>query len=130
TKMTQGRVSRSQPLIVNSTTAGNRSESFPGQRHEFFVNLLLGVFEDDTKFAFICCLDEGDDYRKEQNWFKSSPNLGVTVKIETLREMVAEIENYPANLTGFLRYMCNLWVTPQENHSLPPEKVTTCKGLK
>ncbi len=129
-KWTQGRVSRSQPLIFNSTTAGNRPESFAGQRHQFFVNLLLGVFEDDSKFAFICCLDEGDDYKDERNWYKASPNLSVTVRIETLREMVAEIENYPANLTGFLRYMCNLWMTPQENHSLPPEKVTACKGLK
>lgn len=128
TKMTQGRVTRSQPLVVSSTTAGSRPESFAGQRHEFFSNLLRGIFDDDAKFAFIASLDEGDDWKDEINWIKSSPNLGVTVRIENLREMINEIENYPANLTGFLRYVCNLWLTPMEGHSLPPDRVLACAG--
>jgi len=76
TKITQGRVARRQPLVVSSTTAGNRPESFAGQRHEFFSNLLRGVFEDDSKFAFVASLDEVDDWKDEKCWPKAQPNLG------------------------------------------------------
>lgn len=130
TKLTLGRRARTQPLIICSTTAGNRLESFAGTRHEYFTGLLMNVFNDDTKLAFIYALDANDDWKDEKNWVKANPNLGVTVQTQTLREEVAEIENYPSNLTGFLRYACNLWLTPQESCSLPPERVAACTGLK
>ena len=128
TKITLGRVARRQPLIVSSTTAGSAPESFAGRQHEYFSNLLRGVFADDSKLAFIAALDDGDDPKDEAAWAKANPNLGVTVQVDNLREMVAEIENNPAKRFGFERYVCNRWLTPTEGHSLPPDRIAACIG--
>jgi phage terminase large subunit-like protein len=129
-KITAGCIARTQPLVVSSTTAGNRPESFGGLRHEFFERLLMGLFENDTKFAVIYSLDEEDDFKDESVWIKANPNLGITVKIEGLRDEIEDIKQYPSSETSFLRYHCNRWSTPQEGHSLPPERVSACKGLQ
>jgi phage terminase large subunit-like protein len=130
-KITAGRAARKQPLVVSSTTAGNRPESFGGLRHEYFERLLMGMFEDDSKFAVIYALDEEDNWKDEACWAKANPNLAAgVVKIDFLREKIKDIENYPGNLPSFLRYHCNRWSTAMEGHSLPPDRVAACKGLK
>ena len=89
------------------------------------------MFQDDSKFAVIYSLDEEDKWQDESCWGKANPNLAAgVVKIDYLREKVKAIENSPAELRTFLRYHCNRWSTAQEGHSLPPERVAACKGLK
>jgi phage terminase large subunit-like protein len=34
----------------------------------------------------IYTLDDGDDWEDEANWYKSNPNLGVSKKIDDLRD--------------------------------------------
>lgn len=125
-KLTAGTIARSQPLTLFATTAGESQSGFAWDRHEFFVRLLTGVAPDDTKLVLIYALDEGDDFKDETVWKKANPNLGVTVKVEALRDLVKEIENFPQKLTPFLRYHLNSWNTLGASHTLPIEKINAC----
>jgi phage terminase large subunit-like protein len=127
-KVTAGIVARRQPLIFSCTTAGVQPESFAGQRHDFMVKLLTGVFEDDAKLAFVASLDADDDWKDEAMWVKANPNLEVTVRAIALREQVQEIRENPSKLTPFLRYHCNVWYLTRAGHTLPTDKIQACAG--
>lgn len=128
TKYVQGMIARHQPLVLCSTTAGNNPDCWAFQRHEYFRNWSLGVFEDDSKFAFIASIDDGDDPLDEKVWLKSSVSLGVTVQTENLQAMKKEIRDYPALLPNFTRYQSNRWGGPQEGHTFEPNVVAACRG--
>ena len=94
-KLVAGVVARSQPLVFSCTTAGDKPEGFAGLRHDYMVKLLTGVFDEDSKLVFIAALDKEDDFKDESNWIKANPNLGITVRVEALREQVQEIKGIP-----------------------------------
>ena len=52
---------RRQPLQVEITTAGYDRESVCWEHHEYSRQVLEGTIQDDTWFAFIATLDDGDD---------------------------------------------------------------------
>jgi phage terminase large subunit-like protein len=114
---------RGQPLIFAITTAGfDMSEaSICWLQHEYAVQLLAGAIEDDAFFAFIATLDEGDDWQDENLWSKSNPNLGVSLRIEDLKEEAERAAKAPTSLNPFMRYKLNVrtssdksWLTEQQ----------------
>ena len=127
-KLTAGTIARQQPLILSCTTAGESPHGFAWERHEMFTKLLAGTCPDDSKLVIIYAIDDGDDCKDEASWKKANPNLGVTVRLEALREQVREIESYPQKLTPFLRYHLNTWVTLGASHTLPLDKINACAG--
>lgn len=113
---------RRQPLMVALTTAGvDQSEaSICWEQHGYAEQVLTGVIEDDSYFAFIATLDEGDDWHDETVWLKANPNLGVTVKLEWMREMAGRAAKLPGFLNSFLRFNLNRW-TNQTTRWIGPE---------
>jgi len=75
---------RRQPLLFAITTAGFDRTSICWQLHDYAVKVLDGTIEDDTFFAYVCSLDEGDDWTNPDVWIKANPNLHVTVKLDDL----------------------------------------------
>ena len=73
------------------------------------VEVLHGVKQDDTLFPLIYCLDEGDDWRDENVWIKSNPNLGVTVRKAYLREQIQRAINNPSDEVGVKTKNLNMW---------------------
>lgn len=71
--------SRKNPLGIIITTAGFDLNSVCYEYRRVCTDVLGGVAKDDTLFALIFCLDEGDDWEDPTNWYKCSPNLGKTV---------------------------------------------------
>lgn len=100
---------RRQPLIFAITTAGFSRETLCYELHEHSVSILENRIDDDSFFAFICTLDEGDDWQDETVWAKPNPSLGVTVKIEDLREEAERAKHNPTAVNTFLRYKMNIW---------------------
>jgi phage terminase large subunit-like protein len=86
--MVTGSGSRSQPLHVIITTAGDDKSDLWLQEYNYATNVVSGVSKDETLFALIYELDKGDDFEDESTWIKANPNLGVSVKPEYLREQV------------------------------------------
>ena len=103
--------SRAQPLTWVSTTAGASRNSFCWSVRQSCVKILKQLKDDDTVFAFICALDDGDDWRDEAVWPKANPNLGVSVNLETMREDCAKAIANPRQENDFRRFKCNEWIS-------------------
>lgn len=99
---------RRQPLGLLTTTAGYDRHSIWWERRELAIKVLEGVIIDDSLFAYIATLDEGDDWTDEKNWIKGNPNLGVTVMIEDLRAECAQAKVTPGKQNAFKRLRLNM----------------------
>lgn len=102
---------RNQPLIWVVTTAGSITNGICKERYDYADKVLHGVIEDDTFFAYIAELDEGDDPFDERNWIKANPNLGVSVKISDLRRKAKEARELSSAYNNFLCKHMDMWVT-------------------
>jgi phage terminase large subunit-like protein len=125
---TKGRAARRQPMTVATTTAGNRSDSICKAVQDDCVSILNGRYKDDSLFAFIAMLDEGDDWRDEKVWRKANPNLGISPKLEFLREECARAKRIPSEQNDFMRLHMNVW-TQQETRWLDMDHWAACGKL-
>jgi phage terminase large subunit-like protein len=99
---------RRQPMIWKITTAGRKRESVWTEERADAVAILEGRATDDATFAIIYTLDEGDDPFDEAVWPKANPNLGVSVKLDFLRERAAKAQRSPGAMAAYLRYHMNV----------------------
>lgn len=105
---------RRQPLLIAITTAGDDRQGVCYEQHTYSRQVLDGTIEDDSWFAYIACLDEGDDHRDKRNWAKANPNLGVSVKLDDLERKIRKADGSPAALTAVLRLHFNVWAESAE----------------
>ena len=99
---------RRQPMIWKITTAGVSRESVWAEERADAVAVLEGRATDDSLFAVIYTLDEGDDPFDEAVWPKPNPNIGVSVKVDFLRERAAKAQRSPGAMGAYLRYHMNV----------------------
>lgn len=102
---------RQQPLMMSITTAGYRLGGFCNQYEDYCKEVLSGVKQDDTLFALIYTLDDGDDWTDESCYIKSNPNWGITVDKEFLLSEVNKARNSPALENGVRTKNLNQWVS-------------------
>lgn len=95
--------SRRQPLVFEITTAGLQGESIYSEHHDYSEQDLERTVQDDAWFAYVATIDEGDDWTKTRVWKKANPNLGISVKIDDLREQCERARLIPAAQNAFLR---------------------------
>ena len=121
---------RRQPLLYAVTTAGSDRQSLCWQFHDYTEKVLAGVLEDDAWHGLVFTLDrnaEGmlDDWELEENWYKSNPNLGVSKKLDDLRDKARVAKGMPARLNGFLQKELNVW-TQASTRWIDPEAWRRC----
>ena len=73
-----GMGARESPLTYIITTAGFNFESPWYHIRKNAIDILNGTKVDETFFAVIYTLDEGDDWKDKTKWVKSNPQIGVT----------------------------------------------------
>lgn len=100
---------RDNPLGVIITTAGFDKLGPCYQYRTMCTEVLRGLKADDSLFALIYSLDEGDDWKNEKVWIKSNPNLGVTVKASYIRGEVLKAVNSPSDEVGVKTKNINMW---------------------
>lgn len=100
---------RDNPLGIIITTAGFDKLGPCYEYRTMCVDVLHGLKEDDSLFPLIYCLDEGDDWKDENVWEKSNPNLGVTVKKAYLRDQVKKAINSPSEEVNVKTKNLNIW---------------------
>ena len=101
--------SRRQPMMFAITTAGFDQTSICWELHEHAENILKGLIQDDQFFAYIASIDEDDDWKDPEVWGKANPNLGVSVKLESLEKDCRRAKRSPAFQNTFLRLKLNRW---------------------
>ncbi len=118
---------RRQPLMFIITTAGFDRESICYQEHDYGVKILEGIIEDDTFFAYIATIDEGDSWADPAVWVKANPNLGISVKPDKIAEAVAKAQQVPGEQNALLRLHFDVW-TEQAAHWMDMAIYDECAG--
>lgn len=95
---------RRQPVVVKITTAGKKRQSVWSEERADAVSVVEGRATDDSMLVLVYTLDEGDDPFDEAVWPKANPNLGVSVKLDTLREQAEKAKRSPGKLAAFLQF--------------------------
>lgn len=102
---------RQQPMIMSITTAGFRIGGFCNLFEDYCKEVLQGVKQDDSLFALLYTLDEGDDWTDPSVYPKSNPNLGITVNRDWLMAQVNQAKNSPSSEVGVRTKNLNQWVS-------------------
>jgi phage terminase large subunit-like protein len=100
---------RRQPMLFYITTAGYDRNSVCWELHDYSIKVLQGVVDDDTWFAYIATIDEGDDWKDPKVWAKANPNLGVSVKVDDLRLKCDKAKELPAAQNAFRQKHLDEW---------------------
>lgn len=124
-KMRAGTKGRKNALIFEITNSGYDRHSICWQHHEYSTKVLTGAIANDSWFAYVCALDEGDDWTDEKVWIKANPNLGVSITLRYLREQVAEAIGMPANENLVKRLNFCIW-TEQDTRAIALETWDAC----
>lgn len=118
---------RRQPLTFYITTAGYNRHSVCWEQREYAVKVLEGIIADDTVFAYIATIDEGDDWTDPAVWAKANPNLGVSVKIDDLHRKCAKAKALPGAQNAFRRLHLDEW-TEQADRWIDLAAWDACDG--
>ena len=105
---------RHNSLGIIITTAGYNKFGFCYSYRQTCLNILNGLAEDDSQFAAIYTLDEGDDWANPDVWIKANPSLGVTVLPEYLEQQVKKAKNNSVLEVGTRTKNFNQWVSSQD----------------
>lgn len=119
---------RRQPLIIEITTAGWDRQSVCWEHHDYSRQVLEDSVPDDSWFAFMAGIDEGDDWAEAQTWAKANPNFGVTVKPDDLARKAQRAQKVPAEQNTFKRLHLDIW-TEQADRWLDLDKWDECAGV-
>lgn len=107
-----GQKSRRQPLQFAITNSGTNKQTVCWDYHEYGAKVCAGQLKDDTFFAYICALDEGDDpFKTEKCWAKANPSLRHGLPgMRYLREQVAQARGMPSKESIVRRLNFCQWV--------------------
>ncbi len=125
-KMRAGTKGWPDPLILMITNSGYDRHSVCWHQHDFSLKVLERVLDNDNHFAYVCQLDEGDDWMNDEStWLKANPNLGVSIPHRYLRELVAEAREMPSKQNIVARLNFCVW-TEQATRWLPMDRWDAC----
>lgn len=120
-----GTKGRRQPLIFEITNSGFDRTSVCYEHHDYSIRILQGMHVDDTWFAYVCALDEGDQWTDEACWLKANPLLGVTIKLDYLRGRVNEALGMPS-IQNIVRRLNFCEWTDAETVGIPVDQWLAC----
>lgn len=127
-KMRAGIKARTNGLIFEITNSGDDIESVCWHHHEYSIKVLEGIEDNEEWFAYVCALDEGDDWRDESCWSKVNPGLDTILPRSYLRGQVREALGMPSKEGIVKRLNFCIW-TQQHTIWIPLDKWKACPVL-
>ena len=125
--MTTGGASRTQPLQVTITTAGDQTSLIWREETEYCRDVVSGAHVDESMFVFLAEMDKDDDPFDEALWEKSNPNLGASVSLDYLREQAVQAKRKKTARNAFVRYHGNREVSSVTS-VIDKDKWSACAG--
>ena len=126
--LSAGRKWRRQPLIVAITNSGTDRKSVCWEYREKGIQVCERIADDDTLFAYICALDEGDEPLTDEScWVKANPLLGPIIDPQYLRDEVNAAKGMPSKESSVLRLNFCVW-TEAHNPAISYEKWVASKA--
>lgn len=107
-----GQKARRQPLMFMITNSGTDRTSVCWEYHDYAAKVAAGSMVDDSFFAFVCALDEGEDpFKDEASWSKVNPSIAAGLPtMKYLRDQVAQARGMPAKESIVRRLNFCQWV--------------------
>lgn len=107
-----GQKGRRQPLMFMITNSGTDKHTVCWEYHDYGAKVSAGQIQDDSFFAYICALDEGEDpFLSEKCWPKVNPSLKQGLPgLKYLREQVAQARGMPGKESIVRRLNFCEWV--------------------
>ena len=105
---------RETPLALVITTSGFNLFGECKKYEDTCKAILSGAKEDNSTFAAIFQLDEGDDWRDSTKWPKANPNLDITVSAAYLDEQINAANNNTSLEVGVRTKNLNQWCASAE----------------
>lgn len=123
-----------QPLLMIITTAGV-DLNVPCFTQEYaYADSLLDPncdVENDTYFADIFEVEQGDDINDIRNWYKANPiRMSYAEGIELIKEAYQIAKEIPEKMTAFKTKMLNIWVQQTQNGYMDMVKWKACEVKK
>lgn len=100
---------RSQPLLFIITTAGFNKQSPCYAERDVAINILDGIYQNETYFSIIFTLDEGDDWNNKDLWIKSCPNIGETPRWDYMEAEYMTAQEGVSKEINFKTKNLNIW---------------------
>lgn len=108
--MQTGMGSREQPLLSIITTAGSNLGGPCHEKRRDVIRILEGHFQDETVFAAIYTIDEGDEWDNPDSLRKANPNFGVSISEEFLLSQLEKARRSASRQNAFRTKHLNEWV--------------------
>ena len=105
---------RRQPLVVAITTAGFDRESVCWEIHNYALKVRDSVIADDSFLPVIYGAADDDDWRDEKVWKRVNPGLGISIKLDYLRQEARKAAETPSYQNTFRRLHLNQWTQQNE----------------
>lgn len=105
---------RAQSMLWCITTAGSDRAGVCYEQRTYSIKVLGEVAPDDSLFAIIYTIDDGDDWTEESSWIKANPNWGVSVQPEIVAQLATKAMQMPAAQSNFKTKHLNVWVNADE----------------
>lgn len=100
---------RRQPLQFLITTAGSDPLTLCGEQWDYAAKVRDGVHVDRRFLPVIFAADKDDDPGDPATWAKANPNLGVSIKLDYLRDRYLKAVRQPSAMNAFKRLHLNIW---------------------
>lgn len=100
---------RSQPIMVAATTAGNDPNAFAAKEHEYMERVAADPSLAPNTLVFIRNTPKDADWRNEANWKHANPALGSYLQVRVLRDEAQQVEANPATESRFRQFRLNQW---------------------
>ena len=105
----RGMGTRTQPLLVAATTAGDDPVSFAATEHDTSVLALDEPERLPNRLVYIRNIPADLDPFDEANWILANPALGSFLSVETLRQEAREAKENPTKEAAFRQFRANQW---------------------
>lgn len=112
--MTTASGAKKQSMIYMITTAGDDINTLCYEQYQYACKVRDGILENPSYLPIIWELGVGEDWKKEENWYKANPMLGRSVNIEFLRDKCRQALASSAEEASFRRYHLNQWINDAE----------------
>jgi phage terminase large subunit-like protein len=97
------------PLLFTITTAGFLKDGPCYKERKYCIDVLTNKLKDDTLFAMIYTIDDGDDWQSPKAWQKANPNLNVSVNLDFLKGELVQAKNDGSKEINFKTKFLNIW---------------------
>lgn len=119
--------SRRQPLIIHITTADYARESVCNTKHDYACKVRDSVVSDSSFLPVVYEASVDEDWTDEKVWYRVNPNLGVSVRLDYMRQQCQLARDEPSSENRFKRLHLNIR-TQQDIRWLQLEPWGKCGG--